>query len=562
MYMSGVASRRGRVCAIVAGLSIVLGVAVHSSDAEARSRHKGHKARHARAVAPYSPPFAALVVDVNSGKTLYAKNENELRHPASITKVMTLYLLFEALERGKIRLDSPITMSAHSSSMPPSKLGLRPGQSLSVESAIKALVTRSANDVASAIAENLGGSEDRFAQMMTARARSLGMSRTKYVNASGLPDEEQITTAHDLAILGRAIQERFPKQYRYFSTHSFRYGKAVIRNHNNLLGKIEGVDGIKTGYTRASGFNLLSSVRRDGQHIIAVVLGGKSAAGRDKIMAGLIESKIELASRRRTAPAIAQVQAVEPPIAVAQAAPVEAVRVETEVLAPMSAPVPAARPLQLASAAPVQIERARPAYVSGYQRSSDPMPVGSTSYHGISLDGSTGPRVVAAAVVPTSTPSNMRWVVGPSAAAAAIAASEPKGKIELRAETRVARAEPEPLAPPARIENARAETEAQPEAVRPARRAAQDFARPAAARNGYMIQIGATDDADKAKSLLDRAKASSRAALGRATPFTEPVKSGSATLYRARFAGLDENQANAACKALKRSGFGCFTTKN
>jgi D-alanyl-D-alanine carboxypeptidase len=215
----------------------------------------------------------------------------------------------------------------------------------------------------------------------------------------------------------------------------------------------------------------------------------------------------------------------------------------------------ASRPIQLASAAPVQIERARPAYVSGLQRSPDPLPPGTSQYRGVSLDGSTGPRIVAAAVVPTSTPSNMRWVTGPSAAAEA-----PRQKIELRAETQVARAEPVALMPPARIETAsRADTTSRIE-PRPAART--DFSRPASARSGYMIQIGATDDAEKAQDLLARAKASSRSALGSATPFTEPVKSGSGTLYRARFAGLDESQANAACKALKRSGFGCFTTKN
>ncbi|MBX9740428.1 MAG: D-alanyl-D-alanine carboxypeptidase [Beijerinckiaceae bacterium] len=568
--MSGVASRRGRICAVLTGASLVLGMAVQTSDAEARPR-KGKQARAAKA-APYSPPYASIVVDVNSGRVLHGQNENELRHPASITKVMTLYLLFEAMERGRFRLDSPITMTAHAASMPPSKLGLRPGQSITVENAIKALVTKSANDVAAAVAEAVGGSEEKFAEMMTARAHSLGMTRTHYANASGLPDPEQITTARDLVTLGRAIQERFPRQYAYFSTHNFRYGNSVMRNHNRLLGKVEGIDGIKTGYTRASGFNLLSSVKRGDQHIIAVVLGGKSAAGRDQIMAKLIENKIELASRRRTAPAIAQARFIEPTVAVAQApapapkaAPVEIVRAEpvreaTSRLEPMRGEsIETARPVQVASNGPVSIERARPAYVSGLQRMSDPQPTGSTEYRGVSLDGSTGPRLVAAAVVPTSTPSNMRWVTGPTAAAEA-----PRQKIELRAETRVARVEAAVLTPPAKIETARVETARVETASRIEPRPASrtDFSRPASARSGYMIQIGATDDAEKAQDLLARAKASSRSALGSATPFTEPVKSGSGTLYRARFAGLDENQAANACKALKRSGFGCFATKN
>ncbi|MDB5650418.1 MAG: Serine-type D-Ala-D-Ala carboxypeptidase [Hyphomicrobiales bacterium] len=536
MVMSGVVGRRRRGIVVLAGLGLVLSATVHIDSADARGRR--HHVRHHSVAGTYAPPFAALVVDANSGRTLFSKNENELRHPASITKVMTLYMLFEALERGKLTLETPIMMSAHAASMEPSKLGLRPGQSLSVEAAIKSVVTKSCNDVAVAIAEALGGSEDHFAEMMTAKAQSLGMSRTRYVNASGLPDDEQITTAHDLVILGRSLQERFPKYYGYFSTHVFRYAGSTMRNHNHLLGRVEGMDGIKTGYTRASGFNLLTSVRRDGQHLVAVVLGGKSAGVRDKIMADLIEDKIELASRSRTAPAIAARQ-VEPLVAVAQveAPKPEPVRIETP------------RPVQVASLAPIEIERPRPAYVPGLQRpASDPASTGSIEYRGVSLDGSTGPRLQAAAVIPTSTPSNMRWVTGPAATV------EAKPKIELRAETRVARVEPTRLEQPARV--------AEKPAPKPVAKVETPAPRPAAARKGIMIQIGATDAADKASELLARAKASGRGTLSAATAFTESVKKGSETLYRARFAGLDENQAEAACKTLKRSGFGCFTTKN
>jgi D-alanyl-D-alanine carboxypeptidase len=534
MVMSGVAGRRGRGLLVLAGLGLVLSATMHPGAAEARGRR--HHVRHGVA-STYAPPFAAMVVDANSGKTLYSKNENELRHPASITKVMTLYMLFEALERGKLQLDSPIVMSAHAASMEPSKLGLKPGQSLTVENAIKSVVTKSCNDVAVAIAETIGGSEDRFAEMMTAKAQSLGMSRTRYVNASGLPDQEQITTAHDLVILGRSLQERFPKYYGYFSTHVFRYAGSTMRNHNHLLGRVEGMDGIKTGYTRASGFNLLTSVRRDGQHLVAVVLGGKSAGIRDKIMADLIEDKIELASRSKTAPTFAA----------RQIAPITVAQVET--VKPEPARIETPRPVQVASLAPVEIEKPRPAYVSGLQRTaSDPASTGSIEYRGVSLDGSTGPRLQAAAVVPTSTPSNMRWVTGPAATV------EAKPKIELRAETRVARAEPARLEQPARVVEKPA-----PKAVAKVETPAP---RPAAARRGIMIQIGATDAADKANELLSRAKASGKGTLSSATAFTEQVKKGAETLYRARFAGLDENQAETACKTLKRSGFGCFTTKN
>ncbi|HLJ71455.1 MAG TPA: serine hydrolase, partial [Roseiarcus sp.] len=260
----------------------------------------------------YSPPFSAMVVDENSGRTLYAVNQDALRHPASITKVMTLYLLFEQLEKGRITLDTPIEISAHAASQAPSKLGLAPGDSLSTEDAIKAIVTRSANDIAVAIAEKIGGDEQTFADMMTRKARALGMTRTVYVNASGLPDDRQITTARDLTILGRAMEERFPRYFHYFSLHSFEFAGETIGNHDHLLGRVDGVDGIKTGYTNASGFNLLTSLHRDGRSIVAVVLGGRSAGARDAMMEQLLYQHYAQASVARTAPMIAEASASEP----------------------------------------------------------------------------------------------------------------------------------------------------------------------------------------------------------------------------------------------------------
>ena len=246
------------------------------------------------------------MVDGNTGAVLHASNADALRHPASLTKIMTLYLLFERLEAGKIKLDTPLKISSHAAEQSPTKLGVKPGQTLAVEDAIKAVVTKSANDAAVAIAENLGGDEDEFAKMMTAKAHALGMSRTTYVNASGLPNDDQITTAQDQSVLGRAIQERFPRYYKYFSTEQFVYHGHAMRNHNHLLGVVGGVDGIKTGYTHASGFNLVTSVHRDGRYIVAVVLGGRSAGERDAHMRELINSHIREASLRHTAPAIAE----------------------------------------------------------------------------------------------------------------------------------------------------------------------------------------------------------------------------------------------------------------
>src|SRR3984957_7591753 len=255
---------------------------------------------------PSSPAFSALVVDANSGRTLYSADENGLRHPASITKVMTLYLLFEKLDSGAMTLQTPIPISQHAAGQEPSKLGLLPGDSISVDDAIKAVVTRSANDIAVAIAEAVGGSENNFADLMTRKARALGMSNTLSRNAPGLPNDEQVTTAHDLTILGRSLEERFPRYFRYFSTAHFDFDGEVIGNHNHLLGRVDGVVGIKTGYTRASGFNLLTSVHRDGRSLIAVVMGGRSAAGRDRIMENLIGDHIAEASTAHTAAAVAE----------------------------------------------------------------------------------------------------------------------------------------------------------------------------------------------------------------------------------------------------------------
>lgn len=246
-----------------------------------------------------NPKYASFVIDANSGKVLHERYADSPRYPASLTKMMTLYMLFEAMEQGKVRKDTRIVFSRHAASMQPSKLGIPAGKSISAEAAILALVTKSANDVAAAVAEHLGGTESNFAKMMTAKARALGMARTTFRNASGLPDSRQITTARDMATLGIALQEHFPEKYKYFSTRSFKFGKTSFRNHNRLLGRVKGVDGIKTGYIRASGFNLVTSVNTGGRSIVAVVMGGKTGASRDAHMEELIAANLGKATKRR-----------------------------------------------------------------------------------------------------------------------------------------------------------------------------------------------------------------------------------------------------------------------
>jgi D-alanyl-D-alanine carboxypeptidase len=241
---------------------------------------------------------AAIVVDANTGKTLYSLNADAQRFPASLTKMMTLYMLFEAMASGKVSKSTPIPVSAYAAGQPPTKVGFRPGQTISAEAAILSLITKSANDSATAIGEYLGGSEQRFAVMMTNKARQLGMRNTQFRNANGLPNPQQRSSARDLALLGIALREHFPQYYDYFSTRSFSYRGRRIVGHNRLLGKVRGVDGIKTGYTQASGFNLVSSVNVDGKKLVAVVMGGTSGGARDAQMAKLIEQYLPAASRR------------------------------------------------------------------------------------------------------------------------------------------------------------------------------------------------------------------------------------------------------------------------
>jgi len=241
---------------------------------------------------------AAIVVDAKTGKVLYSADANGRRYPASLTKMMTLYLTFEALAKGKISRNTPVVFSAKASAEAPTKLGVKPGGSVTVDTAILSIVTKSANDSATALGEMIGGNETNFARMMTAKARQLGMNGTVFRNANGLPDPGQFTTARDMATLGIALREHFPQYYGYFSQRSFLYGRQRINGHNRLLGRIKGVDGIKTGYTRASGFNLVSSVSDGNRRLVAVVMGGTSGGSRDNQMAALINTYLPRASTR------------------------------------------------------------------------------------------------------------------------------------------------------------------------------------------------------------------------------------------------------------------------
>jgi len=467
---------------------------------------RGHK--HARG-GGYNPPYAAMVVDVKSGRVLHAVNEDSLRHPASITKVMTLYMLFEQMERGRFALDSDLTVSARAAAMAPSKLGFRPGATISVEDAIKAIVTKSANDVACAIGENIAGSEERFAELMTAKARALGMSRTNFANASGLPDADQVTTARDLTVLARAIQDRFPRYYKYFQTRSFAFRGRVIGNHNRLLGNVQGVDGIKTGYTRDSGFNLMTAAKSDDRQIVAIVLGGKSGASRDRIMADLVRANLPraYAGARQTAPTTEIAERTRPAVVADAVSRTRTQVASAEEDVETTASTGGAEPLDIL---PGRAGTTTPGSAAGRAA----LPKAAQAY--------------AASAAPSPFP--------------APAARSPSGKTEARLAS---------VDAPAKTDPAKAEA---PKAL---------ASGPRVVPTPWVIQLGAMDDEDKARSMLSQARAQAGGALAKAAPYTVKVEHGGATLYRARFSGFSEQDtAQDACKALKRSGFNCFATRS
>jgi D-alanyl-D-alanine carboxypeptidase len=633
-------------------------------------------------------PYADIVVDANSGAVLHATNPDARRHPASLTKIMTLYLLFEQLEAGKLKLDSALRVSAEASGQTPTKLGLKPGTTLAVEDAIKGMVTRSANDAAVVVAEAIAGSESDFAKLMTRKAQALGMKGTVYKNASGLPDDNQITTARDQSILGRAIQERFPRYYKYFSIRSFTFRGQSIANHNRLLGKVEGVDGIKTGYINASGFNLVTSVHRGNRYLVAVVIGGGSGASRDSRMRELINEKIVQASTKRTAPMVAEgTPANSEPIVAAKAEPkpVPMVVAKAEpkpepMAAAKTEPKPEPKVAEKAEQKPEPKAEAKaeprfavasavslPARLNGAAAPAEPArsepPAAAMLTQARVVVGSTDPiqpvlvktltvragtktaslvplqvaspsaesqpaqaaapapaavasgkpdaEVVAAAPTPapvTAAKSESTTLspapVAPKPEAAAppppVAAAEPAApspapaaKSEAAPSNPAAAARPEPTTPPlpapaatkaepatspfiplpsarpepaaSRVASAAASAPSAP-AVKPASpaqtaKAATPTAKPQH-RPGWMIQVGAYPAEQAAKQRLSAVQSKAAKMLTGAEAFTETIDKGGTTYYRARFAGLDKDAAEAACKYLKKNDVECVTIKN
>jgi D-alanyl-D-alanine carboxypeptidase len=608
-------SRALRVCAL--GLiTFTTAILISSESAEAR-RYKHRRHHHHVVRESYSPQFSSIIVDGNSGAVLSSNNPDGIRRPASLTKIMTLYLLFERLDAGKMKLDTEMEVSEHASEQAPTKLGLKPGQTLKVEDAIKGLVTRSANDAAVVIAEAIAGDEDEFAKLMTRKARALGMSKTTYRNASGLPNDEQLTTARDQATLGRAIQDRYPRYYRYFATTVFNYRGQSIRNHNRLLGNVEGVDGIKTGYTHASGFNLVSSMRRGNRHLIGVVLGGRSGGSRDATMRNLLAENLEKGATKRTVAAITERNPADGTVDVAEA---ETASRPTEVAQsgsaaepglaamPLTRSIAPAKPSLMAAAAaalpapPAKVEQnkfepqAKPELapltsgviqtqqISAIPGSAEPMkPVKVKT-----VQVKAGPMKLAAAgpSQPAVPPITNALPARPEVAetSSAVVANAAETRAEAAREALRAAMPPQPanhgtgngvlgVLPASALTHAPSQAphaqtlafadpapRAQPQAVQ--QNDAVKPAAPAVVRTGWIVQVGALESESEAKQRIDLARSKASALLSKADPFTEPVVSKDRTLFRARFAGLDRDQAEAVCRTLKRADISCMTVRN
>ncbi|WP_342711622.1 D-alanyl-D-alanine carboxypeptidase [Bradyrhizobium sp. B124] len=598
MLRTTLASSRALRVGVLGLVTVTTAILITSDSAEAR-RHRRHTARHHHSEAAresYSPQFATIVVDGNTGSVLTSNSPDGLRHPASLTKIMTLYLLFERLDSGKMKLDTEMPVSEHASEQDPTKLGLRPGQTIRVEDAIKGLVTRSANDAAVVIAEAIGGSEDDFARMMTRKARALGMSRTTYRNASGLPNDEQITTARDQSTLGRAIQDRFPRYYRYFSTTAFNFRGHTITGHNRLLGSVEGVDGIKTGYTRASGFNLVTSIHRGNRFLVGVVLGGRSGGSRDAIMRNLLAENIGKGATTRTAAAITERNPADANVEVADAdnarsadtAPVAASEPAAAAVA-VQAPRPASKPsLMAAVAAALPPPPAKPEP----QAKPEPAPLTSGVIQTqpiAAIPGSAEPmKPVKVKTVQVKAGQIKLAAAGPAQSAPPITSTIPsRGEVPETSNAMMARAaetsRPEMPPQPANFGTGNGilgvlpassvhapAAAAAPQAVasiEPTTRSLQaapqtSVVKSGAAHSGWIIQVGALESEGEANKRIDLARSSARGLLSKADPFTEVVAKDNRKLYRARFAGLERDQAEAACKTLKRAEISCITVRN
>lgn len=476
-----------------------------------------------------STGFSAMVVDAHNGNVLFSQNPDTPRYPASLTKVMTLYILFGELKTGRLKLNSPLKCSAHGASRPPSRLGLRPGDTVAVEDAIKALVTRSANDVAATIAENIAGSESAFAARMTNTARVLGMTRTTFRNASGLPDLKQVTTARDMATLSLRIQRDFPQYYSYFRISSFSYKGKVIRTHNRLLGKYRGTDGIKTGYIRASGFNLTTSVARKGKRLVGVVMGGKTGGARNAYMMQMLDKHFGKASTSRVN-AIAAIAGAPPGLSSRESA-----ALGSPVPAGASLPVPLPKSRPASDVAAVNVPVHGPSAVNSAavaQKQEETLPETGGELAKLLPENQSTPAASGTDQEEDgSAEDDLDWPVPSSGSKGALTT----GKDVLATDSMFK------IAAAAAAEGPAIKAEAQ--------------AKP---KHSWQIQIGAYPTKDGAMRIIEKALSMDLSPLAGKTAFAIPITRGSSTLYRARFSGFSQTTAQEACKELSRKGVNCL----
>lgn len=433
--------------------------------------------------------YASIVMDADTGEILSQSHADKALHPASLTKVMTLLMAFEAIERGKISLNDRIIISRHAAGMAPSKLGLKPGESIRVKDAIGALVTKSANDVAAALAEHLGGTESAFARQMTRRAHEIGMSRTNFANASGLHDPRQISTARDMATMARYVIRNHPGYYRHFSMSNFTYQGRTYRNHNRLMETYKGMDGMKTGYIAASGFNLVASAVRDNRRLIGVVFGGRTTQSRNNHMASLLDRGFEQIGGSHGDLRIASTQKTEAP------------------KKNVSIPVPERKPVfALASSSYDRLKPGDAVSVTAPKAhvaaTANPPPMLLGSFEALSGEGDADPGI------------SRRIETGLMAIAAH------KTKPARTPEYKLASYSPQNAMPPA-------------------------------ADNPWSVQIGAFSSRAATDRILHDAMQRLPRSYAQARPIIAPLKTANGWVFRARLTGLSRSEALAACNYLR-----------
>jgi D-alanyl-D-alanine carboxypeptidase len=533
---------------------------------------------------------AALVIDVNSGAVLHKDDADALRHPASLTKMMTLYLTFETLESGRLKMSDMITISKNAASVAPSKLDLKPGEQISVRNAIGAIVTKSANDIAVAIAEKIGGTEANFVRLMNTRARQLGMTKTHFENPSGLPNDDHVTTARDMATLALHLMDDYPTYFPVFATRTFAYEGKSYRNHNTMLNTFAGVDGIKTGYTRASGFNLVTSVHRGRRHLLGVVFGGRTAASRNAEMRTLLTKAFTRASTIKTrkpmllakgrhapkvadrphtrpaSPQVAEVQQAEreeTPIHVFKVRHVPIVASRSEASGDQTTDMEdTGSPNTSAAVQTANADNSDAGYLAAAERlgqraemlgasdrTPDSMRTGSVARQPVAF----APTREPVANVPPLSTQRPRFQAPPQARAMIAARQSPEAP-----ETRQLGLPPSTLNAQASALGGRSIRVPEPAQYREERQP-HGRATPVRVSGGnYEVQIGAYGSIAEAQRALNSVQDRASRLLAGSASVTHPVMKNGHQIFRARFAGFNADRAASTCSALRSKGVDCF----